>query len=188
MLDAIADFIKDHLGDSRALSWVVLLGFLLNIPTMLGYKRVVPHLLELPVSSDIGWASLVEYASIALLPIFVLWCAGYALHRCAWKLNASKSDGQQKVAVLTPVRFRWSSGSLGYVAAQVASALFLYANLYSDIFSKLCAEFNAHGITVASFAIVVAALAGLIGLFGSLEYCFVYWKANEADTALDSVF
>lgn len=26
------------------------------------------------------------------------------------------------------------------------------------------------------------------GLFGSLEYCFVYWKANEADTALDSVF
>lgn len=188
MLDAIADYIKDHLGDCRALSWIVLLGFLLNVPIMFRCKRVLPFLLKLPVPSHIGWTSLIEYASIALLPIFILWCAGFVLHRCAWKMNSSKSDRQQKKAVLTSVRFRWSSGSLGYVSAQVTAALFLYANLYSDIFPKLCAEFNAHGMTVANFAIGVAALAGLIGLFESLEYCFVYWKANEADAALDSAF
>lgn len=187
MLGIAAEIINRRLSDCRALNWIVLLSFLLNVPVFLGYERILPHYLASPVPSGTDCASLAEYVSIALAPIFLVDLAGWMRYICSWKKSSGKSGSELMAAVSAPTRMRWSSGSLGYIVGQIASALLLTANLFEDVCSGLALAFAVHGFTVGAFAVAIVGVGGFIGFLGSLKYCFVYWKASKADAAIESV-
>ena len=187
MFGIAAEIINRRFSDCRALNWIVLLSFLLNVPVFLGYERILPYFLTLSVPSGTGCASLAEYTSIALAPIFLVDLASWMRFVCSWKKSSRKSDGELMAAVSASTRMRWSSGSLGYVVGQIAAALLLSANLFEDVCSERASAFSVHGFTVGTFAVAIMGVGGFIGFLGSLKHCFVYWKAGKADAAIESV-
>lgn len=140
MFGIVAEIINRRFSDCRVLNWIVLLSFLLNVSVFLGYEWMLPYFLTFSVPSGTDCASLAEYTFIALAPIFLV-LASWMRFVCSWKKSSGKSDGELMAAVSASTLMRWSSGSLGYVVGQIASALLLSANLFEDACSELASAF-----------------------------------------------
>ena len=141
MFGIVAVIINRRFSDCRVLNWIVLLSFLLNVSVFLEYEWMLPYYLTLSVPSGTDCASLAEYTFIALAPIFLVDLASWMRFVCSWKKSSGKSDGELMAAVSASTLMRWSSGSLGYVVGQIASALLLSANLFEDACSELASPF-----------------------------------------------
>ena len=141
MFGIVAEIINRRFSDCRVLNWIVLLSFLLNVSVFLGYEWMLPYFLTLSVPSGTDCASLAEYTSIALAPIFLVDLASWMRFVCSWKKSSGKSDGELMTAVSASTLMSWSSGSLGYVVGQIVSALLLSANLFEDACSELASAF-----------------------------------------------
>lgn len=141
MFGIVAEIINRRFSDCRVLNWIALLSFLLNVSVFLEYEWMLPYFLTLSVPSGTDCASLAEYTSIALAPIFLVDLASWMRFVCSWKKSSGKSDGELMAAVSASTLMRWSSGSLGYVVGQIASALLLSANLFEDACSELASPF-----------------------------------------------
>ena len=141
MFGIVAEIINRRFSDCRVLNWIVLLSFLLNVSVFLGYEWMLPYFLTLSVPSGTDCASLAEYTSIALAPIFLVDLASWMRFVCSWKKSSGKSDGELMAAVSASTLMRWSSGSLGYLVGQIALALLLSANLFEDACSELASAF-----------------------------------------------
>lgn len=98
MFGIVAEIINRRFSDCRVLNWIVLLSFLLNVSVFLGYEWMLPYFLTLSVPSGTDCASLAEYTSIALAPIFLVDLASWMRFVCSWKKSSGKSDGELMAA------------------------------------------------------------------------------------------
>lgn len=174
--------------NSRLLSWVVLVSFLLNVPVLFGYERLLPSLFKPPISGGVDLFFVVEYLSVAALPVFVVDAIGWLFHYLAWKKVSGMDDDEQKKVVRVPVCLRWSSSCLGHIAGQIVAVLLLTANLFVDVHSRLAETIATRGFMVGIFVIAVVGIGSFLGLVSSLEYAFIFWKANEANEAIGRTF
>lgn len=166
------------------LNWVVLVSFLLNIPLICGCERLLPNLLSLPTPNDIDIASLIEYTSIAIMPVFFVVFVSFLCYECSWRRSFRKNDDERWKAVRIPTQIWWACSSLGYIVGQVSSIMIFSANLFVDVPTEIISIFDIHGVTLRTCVIAVVALGSLASSLGAGAYCLRYWMMNEADAAI----